>query len=330
MVAVPLRVTVAIVNYNSGGSLLPCLSAVGAPSAAVEIIVVDNSSTDGSDRIAAEWDGVRLLRQDNVGFAAACNRAAEQASGDVLIFLNPDVTLSAGAIQALAARVSDGSRIAGPALVVGEENSIEYGGVLDLTGMPRGLAKPAKPLYVPGCALAISRSAFHSLDGMDERFFLFSEDVELCWRALVAGLDVEVLPDHFARHLGGGSTPGGYTRGGRLEMSQLRLTLRERNTLATALQCGSIPLLLLLVPVLVTKTAVLAMLAAILRRPALAAELMGGLRWNARELPRTLRRRRSIRRSRAGSREAGQRIARKVFAVAVLRRYGMPRLLSSE
>src|SRR5216683_3491475 len=84
-----------IVNYNSGDDLGRCLGSVVGQGEAVEIIVVDNGSQDGSvDRARAEYPDIRVFSEGvNDGFAGGANRGAAVASANVLLFLNPDVIL---------------------------------------------------------------------------------------------------------------------------------------------------------------------------------------------------------------------------------------------
>src|SRR5881296_3386810 len=102
----PARVTVSviIVNWNAGQALAACLASLAAGGVpALEVVLVDNASSDGSARAAsARHPQVRLVETGaNLGFAAGANRGAEAARGDVLVFLNPDARLLPGALATL-------------------------------------------------------------------------------------------------------------------------------------------------------------------------------------------------------------------------------------
>ena len=92
-------ISIVIVSYNSGHILGECLSRL--PDSA-EIIVVDNASSDNSARVAGNYPVRLLTLPQNVGYGCACNRGAEAASGDFILFMNPDVRLESGSIDRLA------------------------------------------------------------------------------------------------------------------------------------------------------------------------------------------------------------------------------------
>ncbi len=89
---------------------------------------------------------------------------------------------------------------------------------------------------------------FAELGGFDERFFMFVEDVDYCWRTLLRGGDVRVVPEAVARHYGGASAPDGYVTANGLATTRFRVLLRERNTLAALLKCYASPTLAAVLP----------------------------------------------------------------------------------
>src|SRR5438094_7641420 len=122
----PARVTVSviIVNWTAGQALAACLASLAAGGVgALEVVLVDNASSDGSARAAcARHPQVRLVETGaNLGFAAGANRGAEAARGDVLVFLNPDARLQPGALATLVEALAraPGAGIAGGGLTGG-------------------------------------------------------------------------------------------------------------------------------------------------------------------------------------------------------------------
>src|SRR5205823_10582069 len=188
---------------------------------------------------------VKIVRPgSNLGFAGGSNFGAAAARGNLLLFLNPDVVLTPGCVAALATELSDPLVGAvGPPIAVAASDATEYGCTLDPIGSPVGLSQPAAPLYVPGCALMTGARLFHELGGFDERFFMFVEDADYCWRVLLRGYDVRVTTQAPVRHEGGAVTPGGYVTAAGVTSTTFRIALRERNTLAMLLKCYSFPLL---------------------------------------------------------------------------------------
>jgi N-acetylglucosaminyl-diphospho-decaprenol L-rhamnosyltransferase len=325
------RISAVIVNYNGGADLIACVASltVQAGVADLEIVVVDNASTDGSLEEASRQfpDLVVVASETNEGFPAGANRGAEKASGDVIVFLNPDVVMDPGCLAAMTAALRSGLAITGPALWVEAAGRLEYGLVTDWVGFPLELTEPQEPLFVPGCALATHRETFDHLGGFDARYFAFGEDLDFCWRALVAGGEVGIAPGARAIHRGGASTPGGYLRGGRREVTNFRIAMRERNVLATRIKC--LPARWL-VPGIAAEVAWILGVAAgssAMGRFGLAADLIGGLAWNVRNLPETARyrQRASSPRGRVGAIRG--RIHRGMTGLTYLRRNGPPRFV---
>jgi GT2 family glycosyltransferase len=245
---VALSVSVVIVAFDSGASLERCLRSLcdGEPDA--ELIVVDNG---GSDRAVAEQFGVRLVEPSgNLGFAGGCNRGATKATGEVLVFLNPDTLVDPGALTRLAETLQDpsiGIAMARLRLLDRPELLNSGGTVLHLSGLAwagrygekaeelQELEDIAAP---SGAAMAIRADLFHELGGFTDELFMYLEDTELGWRAHLYGLRVVVDPGadvyhdyEFGRH-------------------PAKIALLERNREIFVLTAYSLRLLLLLAPVL--------------------------------------------------------------------------------
>jgi GT2 family glycosyltransferase len=282
-------VSAIVVNYESGADLTRCLDALSGQRRVLETIVVDNGSTDGSAAVAERRPETVLARPDrNVGFAGGANEGARRARGDYLLFLNPDVRLAPDAVALLAAAVERQSAgVAGPRIELERSSTSELGYTIDPLGSPRAATR-ADVLFVSGCALMTPARVFRALGGFDGRYFLFAEDIDYCWRALLAGHEVVVAPGAVAYHVGGGSTPGGYVTDRGLTTTRFRVRLRERNTLAMLLKCYGMPALVAVVPLYVLQTLGTAIVLIALRRPRTALDVLAGFWWNARELPRTL------------------------------------------
>ena len=167
-----------------------------------ELIVVDNASGDETPDVAeATAPAARVIRNpENAGFPAACNLGAGEASGDLLVFLNPDAVVAPGWRDAIAAPLDDGSDWAAwQALVTAEDGRVvnTRGGVLHFTGIAwaGGAGEPvsnaeeprSEPGFVSGACLAIPRDRFERLGGFAPEFFLYHEDVDLSLRVRLAG-----------------------------------------------------------------------------------------------------------------------------------------------
>jgi len=224
------RVDVLIVNYNAGDWLAHCIAGL-RPDRAEEpnVIVVDNGSTDASLRALGNTgsanNGLIVERLGcNTGFAAGVNRAADHASRELLLILNPDSVLTpkdlARLIEELdthpeAALVSgkvigtDGHeqrgsrrRLPTPRRVVAE--ILHAGGErIDLTDAPAPEAS-VEVEAVSGACMLVRRTAFEKIDGMDEGYPLHFEDLDLFARLLEAGWTLRWVPDVGIVHAGGG------------------------------------------------------------------------------------------------------------------------------
>jgi N-acetylglucosaminyl-diphospho-decaprenol L-rhamnosyltransferase len=323
----PPKVSAIVVNYESGEDLPACLESLRGQPEVLETIVVDNGSTDGSAAEAVNFPATSVLAPgENLGFAGGANAGSDRARGEYLLFLNPDVRLAPGAVGLLAAALErHAAAVAGPRIELERSHHAEFGCTIDPLGSPRATAAGAKPLYVPGCALMTTARAFQALGGFDERFFLFAEDADYCWRALLAGHDVTIAPGAIAWHRGGGSAPGGYVTDHGLATTRLRMGLRERNTLAMLLKCYGRTALVVFGPLALLQTLLTSLALLALRRPRTAGDVLAGLWWNMRQLPRTLALRRAVQATRRRSdRAILGRMYRGWHKAAIVLRSGLP------
>jgi N-acetylglucosaminyl-diphospho-decaprenol L-rhamnosyltransferase len=226
--------SVIIVTYNSAGSVERCLTAVRAQ-AGWERIVVDNASRDSSveHAKAADPEARLIANTENLGFAAAANRGAQLAAGDILLFLNPDAVARPGALRALAAAFQASGAGAAGGLLLREDGRPDRGFTVRRFPTTGAMAaeilllnrlwpgNPANRRYrcydldyaqaqevdqPAGACLAVRRDAWASVDGFDERFFpVWFEDVDLCLRLRARGWKIVYCPQAAFAHAGGHS-----------------------------------------------------------------------------------------------------------------------------
>lgn len=212
--AAPPRISVLIVTYNSAAHLRPTLEHLFAQDdPAFEAILLDNASADDSLAIAREFAprGLRVIAGAvNLGFAGGNNAAAAQAhpQSEILFLLNPDAWLQPGALRELARAFAENPRagIVGGKLLFGDGVTLQHcGGVVGLPAhcAPIGRGErdagqhdaPQRVEYVIGAALAIRRTLWDQLRGLDEAYNpAYYEDTDLCARARAAGWDVLYWP----------------------------------------------------------------------------------------------------------------------------------------
>jgi len=210
--------SVILVNYRSAADTLACVQAVYEldwPVDALEVVVVDNASSDGSsERIRAEAPGVLLIEAGtNLGFAGGCNLGARSAHGAYLAFINndarPDPAFLRAAVPVLQADPSVGCVAA--RVLDWEGRTVDFvGGSLawygygfkDDVGLPAaGRGTTGRDVLFPtGSGMVVRAEAFAGAGGFDERYFLFFEDVDLGWRLWLLGHRVRYVPGAVVYH----------------------------------------------------------------------------------------------------------------------------------
>ncbi len=236
-----LDATAVIVIHDDGERLIPLLDVLQAEVAAV--VVVDNASTDGSIEALAGRGGVTIHRNpENRGFAAAVNQGARAASTEWLVLVNPDVHLRAGQVSALLAGLPPDVAAAAP-LQVDERGRprVETGGYeptlrryLVWALVPakyhgrRGpwLSRPfpeddVELDWLSGALLGIRRPVLESLGFLDERFFMYHEDVDFGRRARAAGYRLLCRPAIRLHHEVAHGDPGRRVRSGKRSIESL-------------------------------------------------------------------------------------------------------------
>ncbi len=229
-------VSVIVVSWNSGRFLPGCLESVRAQRwPAVETIVVDNGSTDGSaDLVAGRFPSVRLIRnRENLGFCRANNAGLKHCGGLFILCLNADAVLEPDYLEKAMPEFDAGSEVGA---VAGKNCRFEET-VLDSAGQlltrarrirDRGFGERDRGLYEERCEVfsvcgAVALYRREMIDAIspggqlfDEAFFSFGEDMDVCWRARRAGWRVRYNPEARARHYRGGSQAGPVALWGRL------------------------------------------------------------------------------------------------------------------
>jgi len=219
----PTDSSVVIPNWNGRAWLEGCLSSLAAQSRLpLEVIVVDNGSTDGSAAyVRSEHPGVRVLELDhNTGFAHAANQGLEAARGRFVALVNTDVVLAPEWLAAMSEALSthpEAAAVACKILALGDPGQVyDAGDVLRRDGAceQRGRFgadhgqwnQPGEVFGACAAAALYRRTAVMSVDGFDERFFAYLEDVDLALRLALAGWRCRYEPT-IAYHAGEGSSP---------------------------------------------------------------------------------------------------------------------------
>lgn len=239
------RFSIIIVNTNEAPVLFECLECISRGGKPFETVVVDNASSDGSpERVESDFPWVRLVKAGaNLGYAGANNLGARGASGDVLVFLNPDAFVEPGWLDAMDGAFDDPAVSAvGPRIYRGRDKAQ---GIIDSAGgdieFPLGDAPGRGYLqksngrfeqredvaYVSGAALAVRGAVFERLGRFDEDFFCYYEETDLCWRIRMLGLRCVYEPAATVYHL------GSFSFG---KASARKIYLQTRNRIRACLQ----------------------------------------------------------------------------------------------
>jgi GT2 family glycosyltransferase len=224
--------SIIIVSYNARADLARCLESLHTPPPSVphEIVVVDNGSTDGSADAVRHWRDVTVIDNGaNLGFARANNVGIRASAGALVLLLNSDTVVPPGAIDRLAAllgrrpdaaivapRLVDGSGRAelsfGPGL--GPFNELrqkvlfrgQVHGAPVLSGLVERMTRCAhEPGWVTGACLLVRRADAEAVGLLDERYFMYMEDVDFCTTIRARGRAILFVPDVEVVHLRGRS-----------------------------------------------------------------------------------------------------------------------------
>jgi hypothetical protein len=233
-------VAAVLVNYNAGSELVLALQSLASDLAGRdwEAVVVDNASVDGSDSFAHAFaPRVRLLRNaTNVGFGRAVNQGIAACRAPVVLIMNPDCQVHAGAVATLHAQLDahEACAVVGPR-VLDPEGTVQGSargdpdmltGLFGRTGRLRewfpllpaarrnvvtdaaiGNGTPSVVVdWVSGACMLVRRSAFDAVGGFDERYFMYWEDADLCRRLRARGYHVRYVPGATVVHQVGHSS----------------------------------------------------------------------------------------------------------------------------
>lgn len=219
-------VSLVILSYNKRDLTAECLTTIfkNIPAREFEVIVVDNASTDDSvEYIKKHFPKVKLIENNrNAGFAGGCNLGAKQAKGEYILFLNNDAKLSSNPLPPMIEAFTthtDAGIVGG--LLLNHNGSLQrsFGAFYTVINVAyllfageSGELKRFKSNdvsatdWVSGGFMLIRRDVFEKVKGFNESYFMYIEDMDLCYRVKKAGFGVYNTPHAKVEHLGQGST----------------------------------------------------------------------------------------------------------------------------
>jgi GT2 family glycosyltransferase len=233
----PPRVAAVIPNWNGAGDLRACLASLeGQRGVELELVVVDNGSTDGSLELLRSSGTPHVALPENTGFAPAMNLGFERTGAEFVLALNSDTVLEPDAVARLAGRLTDEPELGGvqPRILASvrggalrdpddpDARIYSLGQVLSADGraFEAGSGRrqgnigrdPGEIFGVCGAACLLRRSMLEGTGGYDDRYFAFYEDVDLNVRARIAGWSFELVPDAVVWHVGNASWQAGFEK----------------------------------------------------------------------------------------------------------------------
>ena len=231
-----MKLSIIIVSWNVREDLLRCMRSIdeNKPSCTFEIIIVDNASTDDTaNMIKKSFSEVKLItNHQNRGFAAANNQAIEQSQGEYVLLLNPDTILHPKSLDILVRFMDNNKDVGacGPKLLNDDgttQRSVrhfpDFCSALYRNTIFRTLRLFHKQYHryrmldfsydrqmevdiLMGAALMTRRSIINEIGAMDESFFMYYEEADLCYRIKQAGWHITFIPTAVITHLGGQSS----------------------------------------------------------------------------------------------------------------------------
>jgi GT2 family glycosyltransferase len=222
-------VSIVILNWNGRKFLQQFLPSVVAGTwASQQIVVIDNASTDDSVLFVKEnYPSIKVIQlSSNLGYAGGYNEGLKQVQSDYYVLLNSDVEVTPGWIEPVIALMEADKTIAicQPKLLqYDDKRRFEYagaaGGWIDYLGFPFARGRifniceedegqydtPAPVFWASGAALFIRSTVFHELQGFDNWLFAHQEEIDLCWRAQLAGYKIYACPQSVVYHVGAGT-----------------------------------------------------------------------------------------------------------------------------
>jgi GT2 family glycosyltransferase len=247
----PIVVSVVILNYNGLRWLPRCLGSLAEQSRIedIEIIVADNASTDGSEKLAEELlrsiptTGRVLHNGGNLGYCEGNNRGASAAKGKYLLFLNTDTWLERDCLEKLAERVeAEKADSASPMVLDYDDETFQGNGAsgFDIFGYLTNRRQPLRRGTIfgaPGCSLLVKREVFQALGGFDSEFFMYADEADLGWRLTLSGAVTITVPEARVHHRGAAAAnPKGGEKVQELRTSELVRFYSTRNSLLVLLK----------------------------------------------------------------------------------------------
>ena len=264
---------------------------------------MDNASTDNSEEYIRQYfPKITFIQAGrNLGFAEGNNLAIKSAldqKADYIFLVNNDTELESDLIGKLikTAESNNSIGIIGPAVfdLKNKKSLHEMGMAIDKFGYALALKTSLNRDYVffvSGCAMMIKSELILRIGSFDESYFMFAEDLDLCWRSWLAGYKIIMNENARIYHASGGSISGGIIKSSIYKTTAQRVFLRERNTIRTLIKNYDFSNLIKFVPFYVTLLFFEAIFWFCILKPNVAKNIFKAILWNLKILPDTIKQR---------------------------------------
>lgn len=248
------KVTIIVSNYNGKAFLEDCFTSMKKldyPS--FDVIMTDDCSTDSSvEYVKKNFPWVKVIaNKKNLGVPISFNNAVKQSKTELLVKVDNDVTFDKEWLKKMVETLNNDAKIGVVGSLIlnyGEKDVQDIGSNIDmfgyqmnyttLDGLPKKEEKLKEVFYVSGCSMLFRKNIFEKAGGFDEEYFLYKDDLDLCWR--IKMLDFKIVTDLESKiYHKSGVTAGGQIKldqKGKYHTSAKKRFFGERNTLRTLLK----------------------------------------------------------------------------------------------
>lgn len=284
-------ISIIIVNWNGKKWLDKCLSSfLNQTYKKLEIILVDNASTDGSvEHVTENFPNIKIIRNNkNLGFAAGNNTGIKEARGEYILRIDSDTWVENDFLERLLEFYENHDfDVIGP-----REKRYDGTGIsnsyspIDFLGNPayRAVLKTKRPFALSGMCLFFKKSFYLETKGLDEDFFMYFEDVDWFWRLQLLKKKFDIAEGIYVHHFGSGSSEGG-------ELKHKMFLWRNQNSLQMLLKNYSSKALIVILPIYFVQNLFEILFFCLTLKPSLVYTYIQGWMFNIENLPKTLRKR---------------------------------------
>jgi hypothetical protein len=283
----------------------------------LEVIILDNASTDGSvDLIKNNFSKIVVVEnKENIGHSDACNQGAKIAKGEYLLFIDNDTNMDRYFVKELL-KVFDAKPDAGVAGGIVKDYGTNYIQELGILVDYFGYALPHIPtttvgylqedknqftkiletFYVSSCALMIPKWLFFKVGGFDRKYFVYKDDLDLCWRVQLVGYRVYVNPKAKIYHKMGvtlGGSSSSIVKKKSYPITVKKRYFGERNTIRTLLKNYELKVLMIILPIYILINLV-EMFFFVIKSPKILKSYLEAWIWDMKEINSTLEERKKI------------------------------------